>query len=235
MDDNTLNKFKQIAGDDFKTILEKSRGGNIHILPYKKLIRNKLHIAKHELSKEQVAEIKKRFVDITPYVKKVLSLPNEEKYYFLQILVELSIDEHSAFKGSNSQDCKIGDVMKLATKFNEIYMKSRSLDGCYDCGTIGRAVFMSWKQYKEECFKDRCPIRKIAVNREESIIDEEYNFPISISGEESIGRARELSMTNIDKCLERLKDKRVNKYGNILFYLIILINLIKLIDLIDLI
>ena len=37
--------------------------------------------------------------------------------------------------------------------FNNIFEKGRSLAGCYDCGTIGRAVFMTYIKMKNDCYE----------------------------------------------------------------------------------
>lgn len=202
----TLLTVKEVTGTDF-VAFSKLKG--LDLLPKKKIIRNKLHIAKDLLSKQQITEIKKNFVDITPYIRRTLALENNEKYYFLQILVEFSTEEHTSFKGSNRADCTYDRVMKLAREFNTVYGKSRQLDGCYDCGTMSRAIFMAWKHYKEKCIADRCPIKKMPINKENEIIDYEYNYPQFINGKK-LTQKETLAL-----CMSRIKDRNINKDGNI--------------------
>lgn len=185
-------------------------------------IRKELHKKKDNYPKNVIKEIKTELVEIDPYIFSILKLPNNEKYYFLKILVSFSMDEHSAFKESSikdlegtKQDCRYDNVMKFANKFNSIYSKTRSLEGCYDCGTIGRAIFMAYKEYKEKCFildKDQqyCPIIKIKDKNEINRISTEYSLP---QYDEKNNELTNIQI--IDKCLKRLKDPLINKNGNL--------------------
>jgi hypothetical protein len=93
--------------------------------------------------------LKDELVLIDDYIERVLT---EDGEVFLKMLIDISIDEHTAFKGGDSEDCYYDNVMKKAREFNSIFRKTRDLPGCYDCGTIGRAVFMTYVEINSKCY-----------------------------------------------------------------------------------
>lgn len=101
---------------------------------------NKLSSLKHDL------------VDFDDYIEMISNKPNNSTYMFLKCLVDMAKDEYSPFDGTK-KDCKYDDIMRKAKMFNNIFEKGRSLAGCYDCGTIGRAVFMTYVKMKNDCYE----------------------------------------------------------------------------------
>jgi len=124
------------------------------LLSQKKNIRKIIYKTKKLAKGEQTTErtlrkLKDELVLIDDYIEKVLSTEGE---VFLKMLIDISIDEHTAFKGGDSEDCYYDSVMKKAREFNSLFAKTRDLPGCYDCGTIGRAVFMTYVEINSKCY-----------------------------------------------------------------------------------
>lgn len=127
---------------------------NYKLLSQKKNIRKIIHktkkLAKGEESTEKtLRKLKDELVLIDDVIEKVLSTEGE---VFLKMLIDISIDEHTAFKGGDTEDCYYDSVMKKAREFNSLFAKTRDLPGCYDCGTIGRAVFMTYIEINSKCY-----------------------------------------------------------------------------------
>jgi len=138
-----LEDLKQLG--EYKLLSQKKNA--------RRLIHNTKKLAKGNQKNYEVErtlrKLKDQLVLIDDYIEKILS-ENEE--VFLKMLIDISIDEHTAFKGGDSDDCYYDNVMKKAREFNSIFRKTRDLPGCYDCGTIGRAVFMTYVEINSKCY-----------------------------------------------------------------------------------
>jgi hypothetical protein len=153
------------------------------IMGQKKNIRRIIHELKNNgsVDKEKIKEYKLKLVQIDDYVKKVIHLNDTQNNLLLKLLLDISMDEHTAFKG-NQQDCNYDIVMKKAKNFNKIFRKSRELPGCYDCGTIGRAVFMTYADMVSKCMRpthakrEYCGGLTIFTSNEITRISNEYSF-----------------------------------------------------------
>lgn len=135
-----LDELKEL--NDYKLLSQKK---NIRRIIYKT---KKLSNGDSNVNKK-LRKLKDELVLIDDYIEKVLL---EDGEVFLKMLIDISIDEHTAFKGGDSEDCYYDNVMKKAREFNSIFGKTRDLPGCYDCGTIGRAVFMTYVEINSKCY-----------------------------------------------------------------------------------
>jgi hypothetical protein len=142
-----LQDLTQIG--EYKLLSQKK---NIRKIIYKtkNLIKQLKGQEKPELDRK-LTKLKDELVLIDDYIEKVLSLQGDQTV-FLKMLIDISIDEHTAFKGGDSEDCYYDNVMRKAREFNTLFGKSRDLPGCYDCGTIGRAVFMTYVEVNSKCY-----------------------------------------------------------------------------------
>lgn len=135
--------------DKTKLLEELSQISDYHLLSQKKKIRKLLYEMKNNGG--EIKGYKNNLVNIDDYIDKILSLPNTRENVFLKLLVSISMDEQSAFKvgdnfqGNDKIDCSYDHVMEKAILFNRLFSKSRNLPGCYDCGTIGRSIFITYK------------------------------------------------------------------------------------------
>ena len=100
----------------------------------------------------KLSTLKNELVDFDDYIEMVSNKPNNSTYMFLKLLVDMAKAEYTPFDGTK-KDCKYDDIMRKARMFNNIFEKGRSLAGCYDCGTIGRAVFMTYIKMKNDCYE----------------------------------------------------------------------------------
>jgi hypothetical protein len=100
----------------------------------------------------KLSKLKSELVDFDDYIINVSNKPNTSTYMFLKLLVDMAKDEYAPFDGTK-KDCKYDEIMQKAKMFNHIFEKGRSLAGCYDCGTIGRAVFMTYIKMKNDCYE----------------------------------------------------------------------------------
>lgn len=100
----------------------------------------------------KLSNLKSELVDFDDYIEMLSNKPNNSTYMFLKLLTDMAKDEYTPFDGTK-KDCKYNDIMKKARMFNNIFEKGRSLAGCYDCGTIGRAVFMTYIKMKNDCYE----------------------------------------------------------------------------------
>jgi hypothetical protein len=128
--------------------------GEYKLLSQKKNVRKIIYNTKKMVKGDNTTirtlrKLKDELVLIDDYIERVLSIDSE---VFLKMLIDISIDEHTAFKGGDSDDCYYDNVMKKAREFNSIFGKTRDLPGCYDCGTIGRAVFMTYVEINSKCY-----------------------------------------------------------------------------------
>jgi hypothetical protein len=153
------------------------------IMGQKKNIRHVIYQLKkyNTTDKEQLKEYKLKLVQIDDYVKKIIHLNDTQNNLLLKLLLDISMDEHTAFKG-NQKDCNYDIVMKKARNFNRIFRKSRGLPGCYDCGTIGRAVFMTYVNMVSTCVKpthaknEYCGGSVVLTKEDINRISKEYSF-----------------------------------------------------------
>lgn len=100
----------------------------------------------------KLSTLKNDLVDFDDYIQTISNKPNNSTYMFLKLLIDMAKDEYTPFDGTK-KDCKYDDIMKKARMFNNVFEKGRSLAGCYDCGTIGRAVFMTYIKMKNDCYE----------------------------------------------------------------------------------
>jgi hypothetical protein len=153
----------------------------------------------------KLSELKHDLVDFDNYIDMISSKPNNSTYMFLKLLIDISKDEYTSFDGTK-KDCKYDDIMKKARIFNNIFEKGRSLAGCYDCGTIGRAVFMTYIKMKNDCYEISEKSKKRNFNDVCKGFDlEKYNTnDISYN----------YSFQSEDNSLQRLKDLKDELYSS---------------------
>ena len=148
-------------------------------------------------TKFKLLQYKEDLVNFDNYIEIIENKPNNSTYIFLKLLVAMSKDEYTLFDG-NKNDCKYDEIMSKAQTFNTIFEKGRSLAGCYDCGTIGRAVFMSFIKMKNGCYNiSNESHKKILKDYCEKYSFENYNIK-NISSN--------YSFEEIDNSLERADD-----------------------------
>jgi hypothetical protein len=112
---------------------------------------------------DKIINNKADLVDFDDYIEMIENKPNTSTYMFLKLLVDMAKDEYTLFDGSK-KDCRYDEIMEKAETFNKIFQKGRSLAGCYDCGTIGRAIFMTFIKMKNNCYKISKKLEKKMVN-----------------------------------------------------------------------
>ena len=145
----------------------------------------------------KLSTLKNELVDFDDYIEMVSNKPNNSTYMFLKLLVDMAKDEYTLFDGTK-KDCKYDDIMRKARMFNNIFEKGRSLAGCYDCGTIGRAGFMTYIKMKNDCYE----ISESSKIRNYNDVCKGFNLDKYNKG--SI--ANNYSFPERDNSLERLED-----------------------------
>ena len=153
---NDIEKTLKVCSDckklSKKKLLSKSKNiRSILAIAYEKYNNLDYNYQKNEII-DQISNYKYDLVNFDDYIELIENKPNTSTYIFLKLLVDMAKDEYTSFEGSK-KDCKYDDIMEKAETFNKIFEKGRSLAGCYDCGTIGRAIFMTFIKMKNNCYK----------------------------------------------------------------------------------